>query len=912
MADFTPQDLSRALLDALREFQSGGRAPEQGGGGQGSRAVGGDVDTKNLQKMMAEVGELADSIKAGRGSVDTFSRVLLGQGVNYQDIGSQLAQFESALADAEKAEDVNARAIIENTRERLVEATVFRNTRAAMTNVVMGATSAISKNLVPALGTFVKGLQSGSTGTELATGLISSSLNAAAGTAQTAGSAAGALGQSMSGMPGKMGAFGKGLAMVGPLFGKLSAAANKLAQFGLQVVGKEVERQSKAFHAGANAGALFADGMTGMTNAALSAGLTTDQFSNVLATQSANLAASGMGVSGGIKLMEGAFKVGGKNMKRELQNLGYGFEEQAGLVAETMANMRQSGGALTQGDQAAIAQQTAKYAENLRVITAITGSDAKKKMEQVKAEANQLAFQQKLAGMDATQRSNIINAMANMSDQQRKNFQETMVFGQVVNKTGAALEATSTNFAANTQQLVTSAMNGTLDAEKTREINGKFAEGVRQDLLNQKEIGMAGMAGIPGMAADLSQSMAQELNFRQQFNAENIKQAEAAASAQKNTTDTATKALTEAEQAAQELRIGIQKIMMPAVSKMGEVSALALQSVNKMLGSMGVETGMAEPEEKTDWGEVAATAAGDALTGASIGATIGSIVPGVGTAIGAAVGGGAGALIGGLRSFFGWGSKVGGVVEGDESGYLHKLHGRELIVPLDGDTPREGTPGYNKAMELFGNSTAMQGAAATKKSSGGGLSLAATMGSLGAGIGSLFGGSKASATDPEAATKEAMDGSNTASVIGGLLGSVIPGVGPMIGAALGREAESSLGVFKNMLFGNKPEAGEDVSGVAQRSTVIGASQAGRAAQLQALAGPDPTAKQAVQSTQVADSVAEAEETAMRDREIQLNMFTENFGKQLELLTAMIQRLDNIRDNTFEVVDYQRTLAQNTY
>jgi hypothetical protein len=700
MADFDPRQMTDSFLAALREFHSGGKDPAMGGGGQGTRKTSGIGDTKSLAELGKEVDKLTGQIKGTTRGLNAYQRMMEGQGLNYVNLTDDIERLGKALDEASKESDLGRMAVIKTRKEQLELTAVQHNAKVGLNNFAMGTAKAFKQSMIPAVGSFVKALQTDASATSLSTTLFSGAIDTAAGAGNAAGAAMGAAGTAMAGLGGKAGKAGIAMAALGPIVQSLSTGASNLAKFGMQVIGTEVERASKAFHDATNAGALFADGVTGAKNAALSAGLTTDQFAKVLQQHSGSLAAAGMDVGTATKLMGGAMKAGGVQMKTELMKLGYGFEEQAGLVAETMANMRQSGEALTAGDQAAIAQQTGKYAENLRIISSITGEDARKKMAAVKEQAAQLAFQQKLAGMESTQRDNVINAMANMSDQQRKNFMETMVFGQTINKAGAAMEATSSSFAANNQALVAAAEAGTLDANSARSINAEYAAGVKSDMLANKEIGMAGMAGIGGIAGELSTAMGTELQYRNKWNAAAIKGAEAGAQGQKTTNDELTNSLVGATTAGQQLKLALQDELSPAIKKFSDVTKETLEGVRGMLASMGVGDPNNAPEKKTDWGTVGS----GALTGASTGAMVGSMAGPIGTAIGAALGG----VVGGFASWWSEtkGHSVGGIVEGDPGGFLAKLHGKELIIPLKGNEPVKDSKGYEQAMKLFGKDLA--------------------------------------------------------------------------------------------------------------------------------------------------------------------------------------------------------------
>ena len=720
MADgLTPDQISRAFLDAMREYNSGGNLPGAGGAG-GGRSTGPNVGppAADMSGLIKQVKEYTDKVKKGNGALDSYTRMMQLAGGNYVDVSQQLGQMDSAIKKAKDSEDLNTQAKLENTKAALVNAAEIKNVNAALKTVAATTLKSIIA-AAPALGNFVKGLQSGTDSNALATGIMGAGIDMAAGAIGGAAAAASGAGTAMAALPGKAGAVGKALSVLGPLVGMAGNAMSAMAKTGLSVMAKEVARTTDTFLTASRSGAIFADGMTGMKNAALGAGLTTEQYSKVLQQNSSTLAAAGVGVAEGTLLLGATMKKGGDSMRREMLNLGYSYEEQGGLVAEVMANMRQSGKALTQGDTAAIADQTRKYAENLRIVSSITGEDAKKKMDQVKAEAQQLAMQQKLAEMDATQRDNVINAMANMSDQQRKNFQETLIFGQVINKEGAALEATSSAYAASTTAMVAAANKGTLDADSARKIIAASSEQIKKDLLSQKEIGMAGMAGVGGLSQSLSDAMGKELLYRNKFNADAIAAAAKATKDAKVTEDKLTTTVTDNMTIAQDLALKMQSALESLLPHFTTYQNKTLSAVQDIVNAVSKftksEEGQNEDGSDKDWVEKQMNKVGlskqteenagvggalkGAASGAMTGAMIGSLVPVVGTAIGAAVGG----IIGGALGWFSKGSSDGGIVTGADEGFLHKLHGTELIVPLDSGVPREGSKGYEHAMKLFNN-----------------------------------------------------------------------------------------------------------------------------------------------------------------------------------------------------------------
>lgn len=664
---------------------------------------------KSLAELVKQYDKYTAGIKELSAKQTMLGRALANNVTVSQQVSSELKKLDEAIENATDSADQE----VLMAKRREMQLAASHATQRQMLAQFGQSMSKVGSTAFAGAGQFVKGLQSGSSGIDLASGLMTAGLEMAGETSKALGDAAGSAGQvMMTSTNPKLKALGTAAAVAGPLIGQLGASATKLAKFGVEVLQKEVEKTVKAFHTATASGAVFADGMTGLRNNANAAGLTVDQFAGVLSKHSTDLAAVGLGVTEGAKKIGGALQAGGPEMRLQLQKLGYGFEEQAGLVAETMRDMRSSGGPL-RASNAQVAAETSKYAENLRTISAITGEDAKKKMEQVREQANQLAFQQKLAEMEPQQRAAALRAMSNMSEIERKNFMDMVNFGAVINKEGAAAAALSEGLTSSVNASYEAFQAGKLDEIEQRKIQSQYTDQIKQDMLGNTAIGMAGAAGVGGLAQALSETMGKELQYRNAWTEEAIAAAESGVQAQKNATDKLTASVTGAELAAQNLKIALEQELTPAIGRFAEVAKEMLTGVQKMLKDVGLGEG--PKKEEGMWGKIkkgftedkwlskglqvggagamiggaAASATGVGAIGGIPLATIGAVMTGIGT----------------LADMFGFAR--GGISTGDEDGYLTKLHGKELIVPINGSTLDTKSDGYAEMVKLISNSAVM-------------------------------------------------------------------------------------------------------------------------------------------------------------------------------------------------------------
>ena len=530
--------------------------------------------SKGTKEFKKQIDDLNKEIKKGTAGYAQQKKIL----DELNDALSELGDTTNDAAKTSKKQSLLAE------RDALAQSAMMRG---IMEDTAEGVTkSAVSMTI--GAGAFVKGLQANQSAAQLSGDLFKVGVDVAAAGMKTAGGMAEKFGDKMMNSANPfVAAIGAVTSGVGMLAQASAETAAKLVKFAIDVTQIEVEKTYKAFNSMSASGAMFADGMTGMRNAAGAAGLTVDQFAGVLKNQSENISASGLGMTEGSKRIGGALTAGGVLMKKSLLNLGYGFEEQAELVAETMKSMRGSTSGPLRASNQQVAEQTQKYAENLRIIAAITGEDAKKKMAQVQDEANQLAFQQKLAKKSPEEQAAIMRGFSNMNSLQRKNFMDMVNFGSVVNTEGAAAAALSGGLRDSVSEAYQNYQQGTLDDAKMRDINSRENGRMQKDFLDQTSIGLAGAAGIPGLAGDLAKSFMTGINEIKGATPEAIKAAEQARKDQEKTTDGLTTGVTGAEIAAQGLKTALQEVLTPAIMDFANVSKKMLQTVKDTLNDLG-------------------------------------------------------------------------------------------------------------------------------------------------------------------------------------------------------------------------------------------------------------------------------------------------------------------------------------
>lgn len=546
--------------------------------------------SKDFEKSIKDLNKQIDKGKAGyKNQLEMIDRL----SDSIEDLDEEI---RDATDEVERNSKIDQKATLERKKAELESAAAIRGVSEAAAEF----TTVVGTQAIQGAGAFVKSLQDNVGAVQLTNTVLNAGIDAVALGGKAAGKGLQALGDALA----PLGPWGRGASIALNILGIAAETASegvaKLAKFGLEVVSKEVEKTVKAFSEVSASGAMFADGVTGMRNAAAGSGLTLQQFSEVVKNQSANIAASGLGVSEGIRRIGEVGKVlKTSGMQTQLQNLGYSFQEQAELTAEVMKDMRGAATGPLRASNQQVAEQTAKYAENLRVITAITGEDAKKKIEQAREQSNQLMFQQNLANLDEKQRQEIIAAMGLMGKQQQKDLMDMVNFGSIINTTGAVLSSTSSSYSSLINESAELIRKGNLNTETYLDIAGKHNTQIQTDFLAQRSIAATQGAGLSGIGSEVAVAMMELINEIKNQTPEAIEEAKKQAAAQKETTDKATTSLMGAANAAQELAVNLEKALIPAVEKYGQVSNAILSTFRDAL----IEAGLADEETKAKYEE---------------------------------------------------------------------------------------------------------------------------------------------------------------------------------------------------------------------------------------------------------------------------------------------------------------------
>lgn len=241
--------------------------------------------------------------------------------------------------------------------------------------------------------------------------------------------------------------FTDAIPFIGQFVSAIINAGAELAKVANTTFANQLKKNIEALQQYAKVGTSFAGGMMQMQATAITAGMGIEQFSSVIAKNRDLLQKTGLAGSDVATRLANAMGyaadktrlVGksGENLRTEMFKMGYTYEEQGEIFAGYMAN-QQAAGKLRAMTDKEIAIGTRNYARDLKVISDITGQDAKKLMDRSRAEsmrgalANKLQGDQKKAFMEASA------VLTSKSKEAGAALTQYLTFGNITDPTIAA------------------------------------------------------------------------------------------------------------------------------------------------------------------------------------------------------------------------------------------------------------------------------------------------------------------------------------------------------------------------------------------------------------------------------------------------------------------------------------------
>ena len=310
------------------------------------RAVIDDNRTKIEKEITQSFSKMRDSVNKGNRSVADAKRAADNL------VKSQLDQLDVIEKNNPKLKDQTDKIrqlLVAQSKEFDGRLKLVAGIQALSTGVV--TTGKIFGTVADSAIGLVKSVQSGATDIQMAGQATLTYYQTIGQGVQTVSNGVQSLGTGLSSAAPMMGKFSKGAGIAGlalqgiglglNIFGK---TVNEVASKIMPVLNAELEKAFNSFNTINSTGAVFADGLTGMVNAAQASDLNLTEFADVLKSSGSTLAQSGLGMTEAAKQMGDVGKaMKSQGITAQLKLLGLTAKEQAEAVASTMAQMRQTG-----------------------------------------------------------------------------------------------------------------------------------------------------------------------------------------------------------------------------------------------------------------------------------------------------------------------------------------------------------------------------------------------------------------------------------------------------------------------------------------------------------------------------------------------------------------------------------------
>lgn len=419
---------------------------------------------------------------------------------------------------------------------------------------------------------------------------LDASANAVGGATAAIATAAIGIG-ALGGLPGVIG--GAIVAGMATLFGSIYKGSVELAKQATSLAVAEMENTIKAYTTASKAGALFADGLTGLRTAAKKAGLDQTQYANVLAQTTPMLAQFGGSVSQGVQRFTNISGIMNKQFAPGLIKLGYSLEEVAAGTADYLGTLGRYG--LDRGKtDAQLAVESDKYLTNLKAISAYTGENAAAAKSRVQGELDQVAIQSKLNDIAKGSGQTVEQVMLKYDTLLRVlGPGSEKIAGQML-----TLGTTTGNLAVVTGQVPASLElmkkaqellgDKTLDnvtiQERLVKLENDYTGVIKEQILaTGKGIGIANQAnGTYSAETKILAEMLVHQNKLGKVQGTQVKDAEKT----KTTQDKLTENYVDATVAFQKMRIQIQDKLTPALGIFADVTKQVIEELDKILAQL--------------------------------------------------------------------------------------------------------------------------------------------------------------------------------------------------------------------------------------------------------------------------------------------------------------------------------------
>jgi hypothetical protein len=547
--------IAEAIVRANRQSGGSGSAGGSSGGSSGrayteaERAASSLANSlneakasfQNLQRTSKDYGTVS---KLNNVAHNLFGKSTLEAQEHMNSLGEAIYQQQALYRDAKKAgnEEVagKARATLMNLQQQKANNEVNAQAASALGSSVGGLVTTffnLENRLITIEATYQAQLMSmvsqGASGFSLFGAAVEANIDKVTAASDAMADAASKAGNALGQMGGViLPIVGFALNLMADRARAVTQANATLAKQGIRILVEEGNKLIKTHMEMTSTGLIFANGMKGLVDATAGTKLRLEEMTAVVKENRASFAGMGMGMTEATELIGGVARklasTTGKfaNADRQLLALGYSYQEQAALAAETAETMSRGG---QKQSANAVAQATMEMAKNMALVAEATGEDMKEKKKKMQQEQQEFAVKgalAKLARDDPARYKQLIAQQLGMTDAQRKASNEMLVFGTVRDKDLAIQMALNSGLRKSVMENDAAFRNGTASTLQAGKTAAKYAKETQDANINMADtLGKAALA--TGQFKGVAQNAATDMDQNQRLANANFEKSQA-------------------------------------------------------------------------------------------------------------------------------------------------------------------------------------------------------------------------------------------------------------------------------------------------------------------------------------------------------------------------------------------------
>ena len=539
---------------------------------------------ENLRRMERSAQQARDGLKdLQKGMKDGSVHVLDSLGT-FKQLQEQLRKNTSVI-------DKESLARIKSIRYQAIGASVVEG----LTTSLQGAATAMIDLAIENFKTFVSELQGSGNAFGMVTKMQVQSIEATRKMNSAMASGGESIGATLTAvLPGYFKIFGVALIGLAKLFGYVSDKTAELAKFGVETLNIEVQKTIKSYQESTKAGIFFANGMTEMADTAHEAGVSYRDFMEAVSKSATDLTLLGGNAGAGAVAVSKTFKAL-EPFRRGLLNIGAGMEEQIQGTAEYMANLAQSNQLKGKSD-AELAKGVDAYITNLKVISSITGEEAKAAMARARKAAEQSAVQNTLNNLEGDARNKFLTGIELLPKGMEAALQQMLVSGTITSTELAIAADQIPGLRTQIEQMASGIKNSNVTFEQVRQnyLNNLNDPSLKEGFKRfNSGVGLAGVL-VNKFGTETNAASQYERQYNQVRNGEALDAANRVDST-KNTNDKLTNTVSDITKEFNKLQASIEKDLQEPMKRYADFVAAQMKDfaikIAEIMGILGVGGG---------------------------------------------------------------------------------------------------------------------------------------------------------------------------------------------------------------------------------------------------------------------------------------------------------------------------------